>query len=65
MEIVGPVEDDLEYLLILDANNLLIKSDNEIDIIHHFVRMIDLFYEISRIRPTCSITNDLSANCSG
>jgi U4/U6 small nuclear ribonucleoprotein PRP31 len=40
MEIQGPVEDDPEYLLILDANNLLVKIDNEIDMIHHFVRMI-------------------------
>jgi U4/U6 small nuclear ribonucleoprotein PRP31 len=40
MEILGSVEDDPEYLLILDANNLLGQIDNEIDIIHHFVRMI-------------------------
>ena len=40
MEIQGPVEHDPEYLLIVDANNLLVEIDNEIDIIHNFVRGI-------------------------
>ena len=39
-EIEGPVEHDPEYLLIVDANNLLVEIDNEIDIIHNFVRNI-------------------------
>jgi U4/U6 small nuclear ribonucleoprotein PRP31 len=39
-EIQGPVEHDPEYLLIVDANNLLVEIDNEIDIIHNFVRTI-------------------------
>lgn len=40
MEIEGPVEHDPEYLLIVDANNLLVQIDNEIDIIHNFVKGI-------------------------
>ena len=40
MEIQGPVEHDPEYLLIVDANNLLVEIDNEIDIIHNFVRKL-------------------------
>jgi U4/U6 small nuclear ribonucleoprotein PRP31 len=40
MEIEGPVEHDPEYLLIVDANNLLVEIDNEIDIIHNYVRGI-------------------------
>jgi U4/U6 small nuclear ribonucleoprotein PRP31 len=40
MEIQGPVEHDPEYLLIVDANNLLVEIDNEIDIIHNFARGI-------------------------
>lgn len=39
-EIQGPVEHDPEYLLIVDANNLLVEIDNEIDIIYNFVRTI-------------------------
>lgn len=39
-EIEGPVEHDPEYLLIVDANNLLVQIDNEIDIIYNFVRTI-------------------------
>jgi len=39
-EIQGPVEHDPEYLLIVDANNLLVEIDNEIDIIHNYVRTI-------------------------
>ncbi|CAF1194679.1 unnamed protein product [Adineta ricciae] len=40
MEIEGPVEYDPEYLLIVDANHLLVKIDDEIDIIHNFVKEI-------------------------
>jgi len=36
----GPVEHDPEYLLIVDANNLLVEIDNEIDIIQNFVKNI-------------------------
>jgi len=39
-DIQGPVEHDPEYLLIVDANNLLVEIDNEIDIIYNFVRTI-------------------------
>ena len=39
-DIEGPVEHDPEYLLIIDANNLLVEIDNEIDLIHNFVRGI-------------------------
>jgi U4/U6 small nuclear ribonucleoprotein PRP31 len=39
-EIQGPVEHDPEYLLIVDANNLLVEIDNEIDIIHNFVKTL-------------------------
>ena len=39
-EIEGLVEHDPEYLLIVDANNLLVEIDNEIDIVHNFVRNI-------------------------
>ena len=40
LEIQGPLEHDPEYLLIVDANNLLVEIDNEIDIIHNFVKGI-------------------------
>lgn len=39
-EIQGPLEHDPEYLLIVDANNLLVEIDNEIDIIHNYVKTI-------------------------
>ena len=39
-EIQGPVEHDPEYLLIVDANNLLVEIDNEIEIIYNFARTI-------------------------
>lgn len=39
-EIEGPLEQEPEYLLIVDANNLLVEIDNEIDVIHHFVSSI-------------------------
>ncbi|XP_062890941.1 U4/U6 small nuclear ribonucleoprotein Prp31 [Mobula hypostoma] len=37
-EVTGPVESDPEYKLIVDANNLTVEIDNEINIIHKFVR---------------------------
>ncbi|XP_075920551.1 U4/U6 small nuclear ribonucleoprotein Prp31-like, partial [Petromyzon marinus] len=37
-EVLGPVEADPEYKLIVDANNLTVEIDNEINIIHKFVR---------------------------
>lgn len=40
MEIEGVVEHDPEYLLIVDANRILVEIDNEIDLIHNFVKTI-------------------------
>jgi len=37
-ELLGPVEADPEYLLIVDANNLAARIDNELGIIHKFAR---------------------------
>ncbi|XP_072423875.1 U4/U6 small nuclear ribonucleoprotein Prp31 [Chiloscyllium punctatum] len=37
-EVTGPVESDPEYKLIVDANNLTVEIDNEINIIHKYVR---------------------------
>lgn len=37
-EVTGPVEADPEYLLIVEANNLAVEIDNEINIIHKFTR---------------------------
>lgn len=39
-DIQGALEHDPEYLLIVDANNLLVEIDNEIEIIHNFVKNI-------------------------
>jgi len=39
-ELLGPVEADPEYLLIVDANNLAAQIDNETSIIHKFARDI-------------------------
>ena len=36
--VVGPVEADPEYQLIVDSNNILVEMDNEILTIHQFVR---------------------------
>ncbi|XP_076345141.1 pre-mRNA processing factor 31 [Tachypleus tridentatus] len=36
--VVGPVEADPEYQLIVEANNLAVEIDNEISIIHKFTR---------------------------
>lgn len=40
-DIEGPVELDLQYLLIVDADQLLVEIDHEIDMIHNFVKEID------------------------
>lgn len=40
LEIEGVVEHDPEYLLIVDANKILVEIDNEIDLIHNFVKTI-------------------------
>lgn len=37
-DIIGPVESDPEYQLIVEANNLAVDIDNEIGVIHRFVR---------------------------
>uniref|UniRef100_V9KSA3 U4/U6 small nuclear ribonucleoprotein Prp31 n=1 Tax=Callorhinchus milii TaxID=7868 RepID=V9KSA3_CALMI len=37
-EVMGPVETDPEYKLIVDANNLTVEIDNEINVIHKYVR---------------------------
>uniref|UniRef100_UPI00358EF388 U4/U6 small nuclear ribonucleoprotein Prp31 n=1 Tax=Myxine glutinosa TaxID=7769 RepID=UPI00358EF388 len=37
-EVLGPVEADPEYKLIVDSNNMTVEIDNEINIIHKFVR---------------------------
>jgi len=37
-EIVGPVEQDPEYKLIVEANNLTVEIDNEINVIHKYIR---------------------------
>ncbi|XP_039597520.1 U4/U6 small nuclear ribonucleoprotein Prp31 [Polypterus senegalus] len=37
-DVLGPVEADPEYRLIVDANNLTVEIDNELNIIHKFVR---------------------------
>jgi U4/U6 small nuclear ribonucleoprotein PRP31 len=37
-DIVGPVENDPEYQLIVEANGLAVEIDNEINTIHKFTR---------------------------
>ncbi|XP_063711949.1 U4/U6 small nuclear ribonucleoprotein Prp31-like isoform X2 [Symsagittifera roscoffensis] len=37
-KIVGPVEQDPEYKLIVSANNTVLKIDNEIYLVHKFIR---------------------------
>jgi len=37
-EVLGPVEADPEYQLIVDSNNMVVELDNEINVIHKFVR---------------------------
>lgn len=37
-EIIGPVEQDPEYKLIVEANNLTVEIDSEINVIHKYIR---------------------------
>lgn len=37
-DVIGPVEADPEYLLIVEANNLAVEIDNEISIIHKYIK---------------------------
>ena len=37
-EITGPVEQDPEYKLIVDANNITVEIDSEINVIHKYIR---------------------------
>ena len=37
-DIIGPVEQDPEYKLIVEANNLTVEIDSEINIIHKYIR---------------------------
>jgi U4/U6 small nuclear ribonucleoprotein PRP31 len=37
-DIVGPVEQDKEYKLIVEANNLTVEIDSEINVIHKYIR---------------------------
>ena len=37
-DIIGPVEHDPEYILIVEANNLTVEIDSEINIIHKYIR---------------------------
>lgn len=37
-DIIGPVESDPEYQLIVEANNMAVKINNEIAVIHRFTR---------------------------
>ncbi|ELT98453.1 hypothetical protein CAPTEDRAFT_177631 [Capitella teleta] len=42
-QVVGPVEADPEYQLIVQANNITVEIDNEINVIHKYVR--DIYYK--------------------
>jgi U4/U6 small nuclear ribonucleoprotein PRP31 len=37
-ELVGPVEQDPEYKLIVEANNITVEIDSEINVIHKYIR---------------------------
>ena len=50
-ELLGPVEADPEYLLIVDANNLAAQIDNELSIIHK-VGSSCKYYLCSNIFPS-------------
>jgi len=53
MEIAGPVEHDPEYKLIVEANNLTVEIDNEINVIHKFIRdkYLKRFPELESLVP--------------
>ena len=38
IEIIGPIEDDPEYQLIVESNALVTEIHNEIQVIHKYVR---------------------------
>nr|KAG5707554.1 hypothetical protein BaRGS_001102 [Batillaria attramentaria] len=52
--IAGPVEADPEYKLIVDANNMTVEIDNEINVIHQFAKDIygKRFPELESLVPT-------------
>ncbi|PVD38332.1 hypothetical protein C0Q70_00944 [Pomacea canaliculata] len=52
--VAGPVEADPEYRLIVDANNMTVEIDNEINVIHQFVKDIytKRFPELESLVPT-------------
>ena len=53
MEIEESIEGDPEYLLTVNVNNFSVEIDNEIDILHHFVRSIyrKPFPELEQLIP--------------
>jgi U4/U6 small nuclear ribonucleoprotein PRP31 len=52
-EIIGPVEEDPEYKLIVEANNLTVEIDNEINVIHKYIRdkYLKRFPELESLVP--------------
>lgn len=68
--IIGPVEHDPEYKLIVNANNTILKIDNEIYLIHKFIRdrYTKRFPELESLVPSAQdyintvliLQNDLS-----
>ncbi|KAA0188302.1 U4/U6 small nuclear ribonucleoprotein Prp31 (Predicted) [Fasciolopsis buskii] len=54
-KIHGPVEADQEYQCIVEANNLMVEIDNEINIIHKYVRDLysKRFPELESLVLTC------------
>jgi U4/U6 small nuclear ribonucleoprotein PRP31 len=42
-DIVGPVESDPEYQLIVEANNMAVDIDNEIGSIIDYISLFDLY----------------------
>lgn len=52
-EVTGLIEEDPEYTLVIDANNLTIEIANEITIVHKFVRDIyhERFADLEQIVP--------------
>lgn len=52
--VAGPVEADPEYKLIVDANNMTVEIDNEINVIHQFTKDIygKRFPELESLVPT-------------
>ncbi|GFS15856.1 U4/U6 small nuclear ribonucleoprotein Prp31 [Elysia marginata] len=52
--VAGPVEADPEYKLIVDANNMTVEIDNEINVIHQFTKDLycKRFPELESLVPT-------------